>query len=98
VIENHLGPHYADLRPEPHDGIVLGRAAWSDHQARLIRDRRGRRRLAKRGRRWAPGQLIEQHADEWEHALAEAIERNRQTQGARRTTRTAMERRRGARA
>ncbi|MFL5816711.1 MAG: glycosyltransferase [Conexibacter sp.] len=33
VIENYLGPHYADLQREPHDGIVLGWAAWIDHQA-----------------------------------------------------------------
>jgi hypothetical protein len=33
VIENYLGPHYAGLQPTPHDGIVLGWAAWIDHQA-----------------------------------------------------------------
>jgi glycosyltransferase involved in cell wall biosynthesis len=33
VIENHLGDHYADLHRPPHDGLVLGWAAWIDHQA-----------------------------------------------------------------
>lgn len=33
VIENYLGDHYADLERPPHDGIVLGWAAWIDHQA-----------------------------------------------------------------
>lgn len=194
VIENHLGPHYADLEREPHDGIVLGWAAWVDHQAdwkelglhdvvmrlleahprlrvesvgmvdlqlprerylrsrpvpfeqlgraltrfdlgiapivdhafnasrsniklkeyaaagvpwlaspigpyaglgekqggrlvpddrwyeeldRLIRDERGRRKLAKRGRKWAATQLIEANVDPWERALEQAIERHR---------------------
>jgi glycosyltransferase involved in cell wall biosynthesis len=33
VIENYLGDHYADLERTPHDGLVLGWAAWVDHQA-----------------------------------------------------------------
>jgi Glycosyl transferases group 1 len=33
VIENYLGDHYAELAREPHDGLVLGWAAWVDHQA-----------------------------------------------------------------
>ena len=33
VIENYLGDHYAELEREPHDGLVLGWAAWVDHQA-----------------------------------------------------------------
>jgi glycosyltransferase involved in cell wall biosynthesis len=33
VIENYLGDTYADLQREPHDGLVLGWAAWIDHQA-----------------------------------------------------------------
>jgi glycosyltransferase involved in cell wall biosynthesis len=33
VIDNYLGDHFADLQPEPHDGLVIGWAAWLDHQA-----------------------------------------------------------------
>jgi glycosyltransferase involved in cell wall biosynthesis len=33
VIENYLGDHYANLATTPHDGLVLGWAAWIDHQA-----------------------------------------------------------------
>ena len=33
VVENYLGPHYAGPGREPHPGIVLGWAAWVDHQA-----------------------------------------------------------------
>lgn len=32
AIANHLGDHYAGLERRPHDGLVLGWAAWSDHQ------------------------------------------------------------------
>jgi glycosyltransferase involved in cell wall biosynthesis len=32
VIENYLGEHYADLQRPPHDGLVIGWAAWVDHQ------------------------------------------------------------------
>lgn len=194
VIENYLGPHYAALQREPHDGIVLGWAAWTDHQAdwkalglhavvsrlleahprlrvesvgkvdlqlprerytrsgavpfdqlgraltrfdigiapivdhafnasrsnikvkeyaaagvawlaspigpyaelgekqggrlvpddrwyeeldRLIRDERGRRKLVKRGARWAETQMLSRNVGRWEQALSEAIERNR---------------------
>ena len=33
VIENYLGPNFADLERRPHDGVVVGWAAWLDHQA-----------------------------------------------------------------
>jgi glycosyltransferase involved in cell wall biosynthesis len=33
VIENYLGDHYAELERPPHEGLVLGWAAWVDHQA-----------------------------------------------------------------
>lgn len=33
VVENYLGGHFARLRRDPHDGLVLGWAAWADHQA-----------------------------------------------------------------
>lgn len=194
VIENYLGPHYAELQPAPHDGLVIGWAAWIDHQAdwkalglhavvsrlleahphvrvesvgkidlqlpreryarsgavpfdelgraltrfdigiapivdhafnasrsnikvkeyaaagvawlaspigpyaglgekqggrlvsddrwyheldRLLRDERGRRKLVRRGRKWAATQMLSRHVERWEQALAEAIERNR---------------------
>ena len=32
VIENYLGEYFADVGRAPHDGVVLGWAAWSDHQ------------------------------------------------------------------
>ena len=197
VIENHLGPHYADLERPPHDGVVVGWAAWVDHLAdwrelglrevflrlldahprlrvesvaiddlglprdrytwsdlvpftqlgervarfdvgiapiadhafnrarsniklkeyaaagvawlaspigpyaglgerqggrlvpddgwhdaldELIRNDRLRRKLAKRGRRWAAQQMLTKHVDRWEAALAEAVERARRGQ------------------
>jgi glycosyltransferase involved in cell wall biosynthesis len=33
VIENYLGEHYAGLATRPHEGLVIGWAAWVDHQA-----------------------------------------------------------------
>ncbi len=33
VIENYLGEHYADLERRPHTGLIVGWAAWIDHQA-----------------------------------------------------------------
>jgi hypothetical protein len=33
VIENYLGPHFAGLERGSHDGVVVGWAAWLDHQA-----------------------------------------------------------------
>src|ERR1044072_5399282 len=32
-IENYLGEHFARLPRTPHEGLVLGWAAWSDHQS-----------------------------------------------------------------
>lgn len=33
VIENYLGAGFADLQRPSHDGVVIGWAAWIDHQA-----------------------------------------------------------------
>jgi hypothetical protein len=48
---------------------------WFDALDSLIRDARRRKRLTKRARRWSLAQTIDRHADAWELALSETIER-----------------------
>ena len=74
TIYGLLSVYYGDAADyEPLDrpiGDVLAAAL-----AAALATMRLRRKLAKRGRRWAAEQTIEQHAEPWENALAEAIER-----------------------
>jgi hypothetical protein len=42
-----------------------------------VRDGRGRKKLAKRGRAWAATQTIARNAERWEELFDDAIERAR---------------------
>jgi hypothetical protein len=48
---------------------------WYEELDRLIGDKRGRRKLAKRGLEWAATNRMEDHVEPWERALEEAIQR-----------------------
>ena len=62
---------------ERQGGRLVPDDRWHEEIERLIVDRRARRKLAKRARRWAAGQGIERHADRWEAALSDAAQRAR---------------------
>jgi hypothetical protein len=62
---------------ERQGGRLVADDAWPDQLDRLIRDERARRKLAKRGRKWAAGETVARNVQVWEAALAEAAERAR---------------------
>jgi hypothetical protein len=72
-LASPVGP-YAGLG-ESQGGMLVSDGAWVDTAQELIGSARKRRRLAKRASRWAKEQTIDRHADLWESAFAEAIER-----------------------
>jgi glycosyltransferase involved in cell wall biosynthesis len=74
-LASPIGP-YAGLG-ERQGGRLVADDAWPRELDRLIRDGRGRRKLAKRGRKWAEGQTLAANLDAWEAVLAEALERAR---------------------
>jgi glycosyl transferase family 1 len=74
-LASSIGP-YAGLG-EKQGGRLVPDDRWFEALDELIRNGRLRRKLAKRGRRWAAEQLLAKHAGEWESALNEAIERGR---------------------
>jgi glycosyltransferase involved in cell wall biosynthesis len=72
-LASPIGP-YVGLG-ERQGGRLVPDDGWHEALDELIRNGRLRRKLAKRGRRWAQEQLLAKHAGEWESALHEAIER-----------------------
>ncbi len=56
-------------------GVLVADDDWAPRIDELIRARRKRRRLAKRGLRWARGEVIDRHVGGWERAFLNAIER-----------------------
>jgi glycosyltransferase involved in cell wall biosynthesis len=68
------GP-YANLG-EGHGGRLVDDNGWFAAIDALIRDRRGRKRLARAGRSWAKGQSIDAVADRYEALFAEAASRS----------------------
>jgi len=72
-LASPTGP-YAGLG-EREGGRLVPDDAWQRELDRLVRSPRDRRKLAKRGRRWAKGQRVERHLGAWEEALSEARER-----------------------
>jgi glycosyltransferase involved in cell wall biosynthesis len=62
---------------EKEGGRLVAEGDWYDALDRLIRDERGRRKLAKRAAKWAKGQTIDQHVGEWLRAYEDAAARAR---------------------
>jgi hypothetical protein len=62
---------------EQNGGWLVPEGDWLERLELLVSNARTRRRLAKRGRRWARTQLLSRHVAEWEAVLGEAIERRR---------------------
>lgn len=54
-------------------GRLVADDDWFDAITALIADARGRRKLAKRARKWAKRQTIDRHVDAWEQAYEAAI-------------------------
>lgn len=72
-LASPVGP-YLDMG-EDQGGRLVPDDGWHDAIERLIVDRGARRRLAKRGARWAKRQCVDGHAGDWEAALRDAAER-----------------------
>lgn len=72
-LASPIGP-YAGLG-EKQGGRLVPDDRWYEELDRLISDKRGRRKLAKRGLEWATRNRMEDHVDLWERALEEASER-----------------------
>lgn len=65
---------FAELGEEQ-GGRLVADDDWHEALEDLVNDASARRLLAHRGRRWAQGETIEQHVDEWERTFSDAIER-----------------------
>ena len=63
---------------EQQGGMLVDDDGWVVAIDGLIRSSRSRRRLAGRALRWAKAQTIDRHAEQWEEAFEEAIERSRE--------------------
>jgi glycosyltransferase involved in cell wall biosynthesis len=74
-LASPIGP-YAGLG-EKQGGRLVADDRWHEQLDRLVRDGRGRKKLAKRGRAWAATQTIERNAERWEELFDDAIERAR---------------------
>ena len=73
---------YAHLGEEQ-GGRLVADDDWHRQIEALIQEADERRRLARRARLWAERESIEHHADAWEQAYAEAIERARSARAVR---------------
>lgn len=76
-LASPIGP-YTGLG-EQQGGRLVPDDRWFDELERLIQNERERRKLGKRGAKWATGQTVEKHAHRWEQAFIEAIRVARQT-------------------
>lgn len=74
-LASPIGP-YAGLG-EAEGGRLVEAEDWLDALSAIVDDARGRRRLARRARKWASGQTIGRHGDAWEAVLTGAIDRVR---------------------
>jgi glycosyltransferase involved in cell wall biosynthesis len=72
-LASPIGP-YADLG-ERQGGRLVPDDRWHAELERLIGDERARRKLGKRGIRWADGQRLRRNMEGWERALRRALER-----------------------
>lgn len=72
-LASPIGP-YAGLG-EKQGGRLVPDDRWHEELERLIGDERARRKLAKRGMKWAGGQRLRRNMDGWEAAVKRALER-----------------------
>jgi glycosyltransferase involved in cell wall biosynthesis len=72
-LASPIGPYVG--MGEDQGGRLVPDDRWHEELTRLIRDAKARKRLAKKGRRWAKGETIERNVQRWERVLALAIER-----------------------
>jgi hypothetical protein len=70
-LASPIGP-YAGLG-EKQGGRLVPDGRWDEQLERLVRDERARRKLAKRGLKWADGQRVRRNLDKWEAALRRAL-------------------------
>jgi glycosyltransferase involved in cell wall biosynthesis len=78
-LASPVGP-YLEMG-ERQGGRLVPDDRWYEEIERLVVDRRARRKLAKRAHRWARGEGVERHAERWEAALRDAMERARARRG-----------------
>lgn len=71
-LASPIGP-YAGLG-ERQGGRLVPDDRWYEELDRLVRDERARRKLAKRGVRWANGQRLRRNLDGWQAAVERAAE------------------------
>jgi glycosyltransferase involved in cell wall biosynthesis len=76
-LASPIGP-YAGMGEEQ-GGRLVPDDHWYEELDRLILEPEDRKRLGHRARQWARGEMIEQHAERWEQAFEDAIERARTT-------------------
>jgi glycosyltransferase involved in cell wall biosynthesis len=69
-LASPIGP-YAGLGEEQ-GGRLVADDGWFDALDRLVSNRRERKRLARKAKKWAKGQTIEAVADRWERVFLEA--------------------------
>lgn len=72
-LASPIGP-YAGLG-ERQGGRLVADDRWYEELERLVTDARGRRKLAKRGVKWAGGQRLRRNLGTWERAVERAVER-----------------------
>jgi glycosyltransferase involved in cell wall biosynthesis len=72
-LASPIGP-YAGMG-EKQGGRLVPDDGWYDALERLVVKQKDRRKLAKRGRRWARTQTVRENLKAWEDALSEARER-----------------------
>src|SRR6185436_11256086 len=71
-LASPIGPY--DGLGEKQGGRLVPDDRWDEELDRLVRDERARRKLAKRGARWADGQRLRRNLGRWEDALRRARE------------------------
>jgi len=74
-LASPVGP-YASMG-EDQGGHLVGDDRWYEEIDRLVLESDERSVLARRARRWAAGERIEDHIDQWERTFEDAIERAR---------------------
>jgi glycosyltransferase involved in cell wall biosynthesis len=72
-LASPIGPYAG--HGEQQGGRLVADDEWAAALEGLVRDGRARRKLAKRGLKWAKGETIERNAGRWEAVLEEAAAR-----------------------
>jgi len=70
-LASPIGP-YAGMG-EKQGGRLVPDDRWYEEIERLVLDHRGRRKLAKRAKKWGRSQVISKHVGAWEQMLKDAV-------------------------